>query len=209
MNVRVKICGLTRVSDALAAVEAGADALGFMFYSRSPRHVTGAQAREIARHLPPFVARVGVFVNPDEAEVRELAAAVGLTAIQLHGEESPAVCARLAAAGLPVIKAWRVRDAASLAGLTAYRAVSAWLLDAYVKGQRGGTGERFNWELAEQARAHGVPIILAGGLTPENAAAAARQVRPYGLDVSSGVETTPGQKDPARIRAFLAAVRSA
>jgi phosphoribosylanthranilate isomerase len=207
MRVRVKICGITRLSDARVAVEAGADALGFMFYAPSPRHVTIAQARDLIRQLPPFIERVGVFVNPTEAEVREAVEGAGLSAIQLHGEEPPEFCAQFAP--LPVIKAWRVKDATSLEGLAAYRDVAAWLLDAYVKGQRGGTGERFNWALAERAKAHGVPIILAGGLTPENAAAAVRQVRPYGLDVSSGVEAAPGRKDPARLRAFLAAARAA
>lgn len=207
MRVRVKICGITRAEDALAAAAAGADAIGFMFYPGSPRCIAVAPAAEIARRLPPFVARVGVFVNPTETEVREVIAAVGLSAVQFHGEETPEFCARFAP--VPVIKAFRIRDEASLAALPAFAGVQAWLLDAWVKGQRGGTGERFNWDLAVQAGAHGVPILLAGGLTPENAAQAAREVQPYALDVSSGVEAAPGVKNAPRIRAFVAAVGGA
>lgn len=206
-RVRVKICGITRPADATAAVGAGADALGFMFYEGSPRHITPARAAAIAQALPPFVARVGVFVNPGETLVREAIQVAGLTVLQFHGEESPEFCARFAP--WPVIKAFRIRDAASLDALPAHAGASAWLLDAYVAGRRGGTGTGFCWELAVRAKAHGVPVILAGGLTPENAGRAVLEVAPYGLDVSSGVEAAPGIKDPERMGAFMAAVNRA
>ncbi len=226
MSVRIKICGITSLPDALTAVEAGADALGFMFYERSTRFLRAEQAAEIIRGLPPKVTRVGVFVNAAEEEIRRVAAACGLDALQLHGEESPEFCARFTTSAGPdvlrtrveaagagahdrfgVIKAFRIRDAQSLPGLGVYRRCGAWLLDSYVPGQAGGTGTRFGWELARQAKAAGHPVILAGGLTPDNVAAALRQVRPYGVDVSTGVELAPGRKDPAKLRAFVSAVR--
>lgn len=203
MNVKVKICGITRVADALAASEAGADALGFMFYASSPRCVSHELAAEISRELPPFVARVGVFVNPTEAEVHEAIARCGIDTLQFHGEETPEFCRKF---GLKVIKAFRIRDAASLQATVAYSG-EAWLLDSYVAGQLGGTGARFNWDLAVEAVRSRRPVILAGGLTPENAAEAVRQVRPYGLDVSSGVESAPGLKDAAKVHAFIAAAK--
>lgn len=205
MSVRVKICGLTSVPDALAAVAAGADALGFMFYPPSPRNVTVEQAAAIIRELPPLVAKVGVFVNPTEADVRGAIEGAGIDTLQFHGEESPEFCRRF---GLKSIKAFRVKDEAFLASLDGYGS-EAWLLDAYVAGQLGGTGARFNWDLATQAIARGGRVILAGGLTPENAAEAVRQVRPYGLDVSSGVESAPGRKDAGKIQRFLAAAKGA
>lgn len=205
MSVKVKICGLTRVSDARAAAEAGADLVGLMFYARSPRHVSLAQAAELARALPPPILRVGVFVNPSPEEVRAAIRAGGLTMLQFHGEEAPEFCAQF---GLMTMKAFRVRDAASLSRLGRY-ATDAWLLDAWSPAAPGGTGERFDWELATAARAQGRPIFLAGGLTPDNVAEAVRQVRPYGVDVSSGVESAPGVKDAARMRAFIAAAKAA
>lgn len=203
MIVKVKICGITSAADALAAVDAGADALGFMFYAPSPRNVNFDVAAEIIRQLPPFVAKVGVFVNPAEAEVRRAIAECGLDTLQFHGEETPEFCRQF---GLKTMKAFRVRDAESLRQTDAY-ANEAWLLDSYVAGQLGGTGARFNWDLAtEAARRH--TVLLAGGLTPENAAEAVRKVRPYGLDVSSGVESAPGRKDAAKVGAFIAAAKS-
>lgn len=203
MIVKVKICGITSGSDALAAVDAGADALGFMFYAPSPRNVSFGVAAEIIRQLPPFVAKVGVFVNPTEEEVRRAIGECGLDTLQFHGEETPEFCRSF---GVKTMKAFRVRDAESLRQTDAY-ANEAWLLDSYVAGQLGGTGARFNWDLAtEAARRH--TVLLAGGLTPENAAEAVRKVRPYGLDVSSGVESAPGKKDAAKVRAFIAAAKS-
>jgi phosphoribosylanthranilate isomerase len=207
MSVRVKICGITNVRDALTAIEAGADAVGFMFSPSSPRHLTVEQAAAVARALPPFVTKVGVFVDPAEAEVRRAIELAGIDTLQFHGNESPAFCRRFSRR---VIKAFRVADETSLVVTKDYRD-EAWLLDAFVPGQLGGTGTRFNWAWAAQAVQQNkeATIILAGGLTPENAADAVRQVRPYALDVSSGVESAPGQKDPEKLRRFISAAKSA
>src|SRR5262245_36137694 len=204
MIVKVKICGITSAEDALAAAEAGADALGFMFCAVSPRCLTFERAAKIIRELPPFVARVGVFVNPTEEEVRRAIAESGIDTLQFHGEESPEFCRRF---GLKTIKAFRIRDRESLTAAGAYPD-QAWLLDSFVAGKPGGTGERFNWEIAKEATRRSRRVILAGGLTPENAAEAARQVGPYALDVSSGVESAPGRKDVAKVRAFIAAAKA-
>lgn len=204
MHTKVKICGITRLPDALAAVEAGADALGFMFYEGSKRNLSPAAAAAIIRALPPFVAKVGVFVNASAETVRAVVTECGLDTLQFHGEETPEFCRQFAP--LKVIKAFRIQDAASLKPLPDF-AVDAWLLDSYVAGQRGGTGERFNWELAAQAKELGRPVILAGGLTPENVADAVQQVWPFGVDVSSGVETAPGQKDAGLVQRFVGLVR--
>jgi len=176
------------VDDALAAVTAGADALGFMFYERSPRRVSFAQAAEMIRALPPFVSKVGVFVDASEAWIRQAILECGLDTLQLHGSETPAFCRSFAQ---KTIKAFRVRDAGIVTEVTRYD-TSAWLLDSYVPGAEGGTGQTFAWDLAVKASQQGRPIILAGGLTPDNVAAAVRQVRPFGVDVSSGVESAPG-----------------
>ena len=200
MSVRVKICGITSAEDARAAVEAGADALGFMFYEPSPRCVTPELAAAIIGELPTHVAKVGVFVDADEATVRATADAAGLDTLQFHGNESPDFCARFE---LRTIKAFRVKDSESLGQLPDYE-TDAWLLDSHVKGVPGGTGARFNWDLAVEAKRLGRPILLAGGLTPENAADAVGQVAPFGLDVSSGVEASPGRKDAAKVAALIA-----
>lgn len=204
MRTKVKICGITRLSDALAAVEAGADALGFMFFAGSKRNIAPAAAAQIIRALPPFVAKVGVFVNASADTVRATVAECGLDTLQFHGEETPEFCRQFAP--LKVVKAFRIQNADSLKPLPEY-AVDAWLLDSYVAGQRGGTGEKFNWDLAAQAKELGRPVILAGGLTPENVADAVQQVWPYGVDVSSGVESAPGQKDAGMVRRFVEIVR--
>ena len=200
MSVRVKICGITSAEDARAAVEAGADALGFMFYEPSPRCITPELAAAIIGELPTHVAKVGVFVDADEAMVRATAATAGLDTLQFHGNESPDFCARFE---LRTIKAFRVKDSESLGQLPDYE-TDAWLLDSHVKGVPGGTGARFNWDLAVEAKRLGRPILLAGGLTPENAADAVGQVAPFGLDVSSGVEASPGRKDAAKVAALIA-----
>jgi phosphoribosylanthranilate isomerase len=204
MALRIKICGITHADDARAAVEAGADALGFLFYEPSPRHITPAAAAEIIRGLPPFVAKVGVFVDATEAFIQQVVAVCGLDTLQLHGSETPEFCRRFG--GLKVVKAFRVVDLDSLHALPAYL-TNAWLLDSYVPGKPGGTGAKFNWNLAVEAKKLGRPIILAGGLTPLNIAEAVRQVRPFGVDVSSGVESAPGRKDPPKVRDFIAAAR--
>ena len=205
METKVKICGVTGVADALTAAEAGADMIGLMFYDDSPRHITLALAAEIARALPPFVLRVGVFVNPDEAQVMEAIAACGLNLLQFHGDEDSAFCTHF---GVMSLKAIRVQSAESLQTMANFH-TDAFLLDAHSKAGLGGTGEKFNWELAVEAQKFGKPIFLAGGLTPENVADAVRQVRPFAVDVSSGVESAPGKKDAAKVRAFIAAVRAA
>jgi len=205
MSTKVKICGITSVADGLAAAAAGADMIGLMFYDGSPRRVTLARAAEIVRALPPFVLRVGVFVNPDEAQVTEAIAACGLNLLQFHGDEDSDFCTQF---GVMSVKALRVQSAESLQTLANFH-TDAFLLDAHSKAGLGGTGEKFNWELAVEAQKFGKPIFLAGGLTPENVAAAVRQVRPFAVDVSSGVESAPGKKDAARVRAFIQAVRQA
>lgn len=201
--IRVKICGITDVEDALQACACGADALGLVFYPQSPRCVTPEQARAIIRALPPLVTTVGLFVNEEPQRIRQLADDCGLDVIQLHGDEGPDACDF---APRRSIKALRVKDAASLVGHEEFR-TSALLLDAWVAGAYGGTGESFNWELAAGIACQR-PVILAGGLTPENVAAAVNAVRPYGVDVSSGVESAPGRKDPARVAAFIRNAKS-
>ena len=205
MKTQVKICGITSLADARVAAEAGADMIGLMFYDGSPRHIPLATAVDISRALSPFVLRVGVFVNPEEAQVMEAIAACGLNLLQFHGDETSDFCTQF---GLMSVKALRVRDAESLQTLVKFN-TDAFLLDAYSKSGLGGTGEKFNWELAVAAQKFGKPIFLAGGLTPENVGTAVRQVRPFAVDVSSGVESVPGKKDEAKVRAFIAAAKAA
>jgi phosphoribosylanthranilate isomerase len=207
MRVRVKICGITSLSDARAAVKAGADALGFVFSEASPRFIRPEAAAAITHHLPGRILRVGVFVDAPQEAILRAVATCRLDAVQLHGDESPEFCDALVP--VQVWKAFRVRDRDALVRLPAYRdATAAWLLDSYTRGQAGGTGTAFAWEIAVEARMLGHPIVLAGGLTPENVADAVRLVQPAGVDVSSGVEASPGKKDPAKVRAFIDAVRS-
>ena len=202
--VRIKICGITRIEDALAAVEAGADALGFMFYEPSKRHVSFAKAAEIIRELPPFVAKVGVFVNPSDSFVSEAIETTGIDTLQFHGDEPPEFCTGFR---LPFLKAFRVRDRESLKPVADYPSCAV-LLDSYVAGELGGTGAKFNWDLAAELVSTGRRVALAGGLNPGNAAGAVRSVRPYALDVSSGVESAPGIKDADKMARFIRAARS-
>lgn len=199
---RVKICGITTVEDAVDAVGAGADALGFVFVPGTPRAVPPEAVARIVATLPPFIATVGVFVNRPLQEILEIAAACRLQAIQLHGEE-PAEVAR--SIPMKVIKAVRVKDAESLRLLETYPA-HAFLLDTFVEGKLGGTGKVLPWEVAAHARGP-ARIILSGGLRPDNVDQAIRLVRPYAVDVSSGVEMHPGRKDRQKVREFIAAVR--
>jgi phosphoribosylanthranilate isomerase len=203
MSVKVKICGITSVADGQMAAAAGADMIGLMFYDQSPRHITLPQAAEIARELPPFVLRVGVFVNPDEDLVMRAITQCGLNLLQFHGDEPSEFCTRF---GVFSLKALRVRDEESLQTLENFQ-TDAFLLDACSKTGLGGTGETFNWDLAIAARKFAKPIFLAGGLTPENVEEAVRKVRPFAVDVSSGVESAPGKKDPAKVVAFISAAR--
>ncbi|HEY3930975.1 MAG TPA: phosphoribosylanthranilate isomerase [Verrucomicrobiae bacterium] len=203
MKTQVKICGITNLADAQAAVEAGADALGFNFYEKSPRYVSLKTAAEISKQLPPFVMRVGVFVNAPEEFILCAISEAGLTMLQFHGDEPPEFCTQF---GLMSMKAFRIRDAESLKKIPDYL-TDAYLLDAFSSEVRGGTGEVFNWNLAVEVQKFGKPIFLAGGLTPENVAEAVKKVRPFGVDVSSGVESAPGKKDHAKLKAFIEAVR--
>jgi phosphoribosylanthranilate isomerase len=206
MTTRIKICGITNRDDALLAVELGADALGFIFYNKSPRRVTLEQAAAICRALPPFVATVGVFVNAMQQEIEPTLAPRGarLTALQFHGDEPPEFCRRFT---VRTIKAIRVRDEDSLRAAAEYD-VDALLLDTYTDIERGGTGRTFDWSLAVSAKKIGRPIILSGGLTTENVQEAIRKVRPYAVDVSSGVEREPGRKDPEKLRRFIELCKS-
>ncbi|HTP50789.1 MAG TPA: phosphoribosylanthranilate isomerase [Anaeromyxobacteraceae bacterium] len=201
--MRIKICGITSVEDALAAVRLGADALGFNFWSDSKRYISPSAAEAIVARLPPFVTTVGVFVNQPEGEIRAIASESGVQVFQLHGDEPPDFCARLP---LPVIKAIPVDQVKALSRLLSYE-VSAFLLDTPSRGF-GGSGVPFDWSLAEGV-SEVAPVILAGGLTPENVAEAIRAVRPYAVDVASGVESHPGAKDPAKMARFIAAAKGA
>ncbi|MFN3593156.1 MAG: phosphoribosylanthranilate isomerase [Thiobacillaceae bacterium] len=208
MNVvgaRVKICGITRVEDGLAAAHAGADAIGLVFAPASPRRVTLAQAMGIARALPPFVSTVALFVNAETAEVEAVLEGLRPDLLQFHGDETPEYCTSF---GVPYIKAVRVRPGLDLLQFeAAYGTARGLLLDAYHPQRHGGTGERFDWNLIPEGFSK--PVILAGGLTPDNVAQAVRQVRPWAVDVSSGVEASPGIKDAAAIGRFIQEVRDA
>ncbi len=201
--VKVKICGITILEDALMAVEAGADALGFVFFQGSSRFISPAQAATIISRLPPFVQTVGLFVNEELTVVNAIADRCGLDIVQLHGEESPDYCRAITRR---VIKAFRVKDAHSLDNMAEYH-VAACLLDAWSPAAHGGTGTTFNWEIAAHAAASR-SIILAGGLTPENVVEAITAVKPYAVDVSSGVESAPGKKDAGLVSRFIRATRS-
>ncbi|QZI68754.1 phosphoribosylanthranilate isomerase [Pseudomonas protegens] len=201
--VRSKICGITRIEDALAAVAAGADAIGLVFYAKSPRAVSVQQARAIIAALPPFVTTVGLFVNASRCELGEILDAVPLDLLQFHGDESAADCEGY---HRPYIKALRVKAGDDVAAAClAYPRASGILLDTYVEGVPGGTGEAFDWSLVPQGLSKA--IILAGGLSAQNVAEAIARVRPYAVDVSGGVEQSKGIKDPAKIQAFMQAVR--
>jgi phosphoribosylanthranilate isomerase len=203
---RIKICGITNLEDARLAAELGAQALGFIFYPKSPRSIKPEAARQIIAQLPPLVLSVGVFVNEAAALVLEVAEMVRLDWVQLHGEEPPEYCRFLYR---NVMKAIRVQDQSSLEQMQRYQgSVRAFLLDTHTSGQKGGTGESFDWSLAKQAQEYG-PVVLAGGLRPENVATAIQEASPWAVDVASGVEAAPGKKDPARLRAFFQAVAAA
>jgi phosphoribosylanthranilate isomerase len=202
-RTRIKICGLTREEDIDAVVAAGADAVGFVFAPGSPRRLTVERAAVLRRRIPPFVTVVGLFVNESAQNILECVDAVRLDAVQLHGEETVEV-AGACHLWTRVIKAFRVSGPETLAMLSPFTLVTdAFLLDAWVPGQHGGTGARFDWEIAVRAREFGHPLILAGGLRPENVGEAVTRVRPFALDVSSGVESAPGIKDSAKIRRLI------
>jgi phosphoribosylanthranilate isomerase len=199
----VKICGITRPADAAAAAQAGADAIGLVFYPPSPRFLSVERAREIRDALPAFVQAVALFVNPDAAQVAQVIGRVHPALLQFHGDEAPGFCEQF---GLPYVKACRVRPGVSaLEYLRPFSRAAGWLFDSHVP-EYGGVGESFDWSLVPAADK---PVILSGGLSRDNVAAAIRRVRPWGVDVSSGVESAKGIKDAARIAAFMAEVRNA
>jgi phosphoribosylanthranilate isomerase len=206
-KVKVKICGITNWVDARRAVAEGAELLGFNFYAGSPRYVEPATARKIVRRLPKKISAVGVFVNESERKMLEIARTVGLDTLQLHGDETPSMVARLKRS-FPVIKAIRIEESASAAQIVKFKAATAVLLDGFDAKRRGGTGKTFDWEIARRAKRYG-RVFLAGGLTPENVGQAIRAARPYAVDVCSGVETRPGKKDPVRIKNLMRAAKDA
>jgi len=208
VRTRIKICGITRPGDARAAAEAGADAIGLVFYPPSPRYLSAERALEIRDALPPFVQSVALFVNPDAAQVAQVIGRVRPAMLQFHGEETPQFCAQF---GMPYVKACRVRSGVTrgvdlLEYLRRFSAAAAWLLDSHVE-EYGGVGERFDWSVVPRQLER--PLILSGGLAPDNVAEAIRRLRPWGVDVSSGVESAKGIKDAAKIAAFIAEVGNA
>lgn len=200
---RIKICGITNVEDALSAVDYGADALGFVFYHKSPRYITPEKVREIIAQLPPFVSTVGVFANEAHEKMKEILEFSGIDILQLHGDEPSDTCY----IWHRVIKALRVRDFADLKPLEICR-VSAFLLDTYSAASYGGTGQIFDWDIAVEAKRFG-RIILSGGLNPDNIEKAIRLVRPYAVDVSSGIEEEKGKKDLKKMRTFIEKAKNA
>ena len=197
-QVKVKVCGMTNLKDTLLAVEEGSDAVGFIFYKKSPRSVTMKLVREIVLELPPFVDTVGVFVDETADQINKIADYCNLDMVQLHGGESPTFCKRMRRR---VIKAFRVIDMQSVKNISNFQ-VSGFILDTFSESLHGGTGKVFDWNLALPAKKFG-PVIMAGGLTPNNVRQAIQRVRPYGVDVCSGVESEPGIKDHKKIRFFL------
>jgi phosphoribosylanthranilate isomerase len=205
MQVKVKICGITNIDDAMAAVEFGADALGFVFFEGSPRRISHNDATAIIKKLPSFITPVGVFVDETSEKIEKITAWTGIDVIQLHGNEPPDMCYFLRR----MIKAIRVKSLESLDPLVHYKdRVSAFLLDTFSPDVFGGSGQIFNWDIAAYAKQFG-RIILAGGLTPDNVAEATEHVRPYGVDVSSGVESGKGKKDHAKMKLFIEKAKSA
>jgi phosphoribosylanthranilate isomerase len=208
MRTRIKVCGITRPGDARAAAEAGADAIGLVFYPPSPRYLSNERAVEIRDALPPFVQAVALFVNPDAAQVAQVIGRVKPALLQFHGEETPQFCGQF---GVPYVKACRVKRGTNagddlLEYLRPFSSAAAWLLDSHVE-EYGGVGERFDWAIVPRRLER--PLILSGGLAPGNVAEAIRRLHPWGVDVSSGVESAKGIKDPAKIADFIAEVRNA
>lgn len=205
MATAVKICGITTPGDARQAAHAGAHAVGLVFHPASARHVSPAQARAVVDALPPFVMAVGLFVNAEPAEVAAVVSATGVQLLQFHGDENPAYCA---AFGMPYIKAIRVRQGVDLLQCSRrFQGARGLLLDAFHEQHHGGTGQQFDWSLIPSGLA--LPIVLAGGLTPDTVEQAVRRVRPWAVDVSSGVESSKGVKDPAKVAAFIRGARNA
>jgi len=207
--VRIKICGITNEKDALWVINLGVDYIGFNFYKDSPRKISPKLAAQIIGKLPSFTQPVGVFVNEEMKAVKMIAEKCRLNLVQLHGEETPEYCRELQTQSprLKIVKAFRIRDKENLDGIGNY-SVDYYLLDSYVPGIEGGTGEIFNWDLAVEAKQFGKPVFLAGGLTPDNVTQAIEKVDPYGVDVASGVERTPRRKDYNLMREFISRIRA-
>ena len=201
---KIKICGITNLEDAWLAAELGADALGFIF-AETPRRITPAKAKTIIHSLPPLVKTVGVFVNEDPSRIKKIKSECGLDLIQLHGDESPEMCRDL----MPYsIKAFRIQNETSIKNIKRYQGfVRAILLDTYQKGKAGGTGRTFDWSLGLKAKEAGIPIILSGGLGPENIQEAIRSVDPYAVDINSGIEKRPGKKDPVLMKQLMEKIK--
>jgi len=204
--IRVKICGITRIEDAFEAVRAGADALGFVFYKKSPRYISPSKARRIVDALPPFISITGVFVDERQGAISDIAGFCGLDTVQLHGDEDQHECNRLKRLGLKIIKGFRVGENFNFEAVHAYD-VDAHLFDAFDKDNYGGSGKVFRWELLKGRKSR-IPLILSGGLTPDNVREAVQVVNPYAVDVSSGVEKAPGIKSPELIQRFIANLQS-
>ena len=202
--VRVKICGITNLEDALCVADLGAWALGFIFYRKSPRNISPFKAKKIIQELPPFVTPVGVFVNQKEGAVKDIAEFCGIRTLQFHGDETPPYCQRFHR-DYKVIKAFRVKERFDISGLGAYR-VSAYLFDTYQEDLFGGSGKTFNWDVIRDKKFN-TPVILSGGLNTDNVAQAIEAVKPFAVDVSSGVETTPGKKSEKLVTEFLAKIK--
>ncbi len=205
MAIKIKICGITNPDDAILSAKLGADALGFIFYKKSPRYISPVDAKAIIKRLPPFVSSVGIFVNESRDSVIEIATECSLTAVQLSGDETRDFFMSLP---FQVIKAVRVKDASSLGVIRSYDPGATILLDSFVPGTYGGTGTSFDWQLVG-GYLNDYHIIMAGGLRPENVSDMLRELRPYGIDVSSGVEQSPGKKDPEKLRSFVRNVKKA
>jgi phosphoribosylanthranilate isomerase len=205
-RTRIKVCGMRELAEVAGVVAAGVDAIGLIFVEQSPRYIDPERARDIVKSLPPFVDAVGVFVDQEAAAVNEIVRYCGLTKVQLHGAESPAYCAEIACR---VMKVFRVRESLTAEDLAPYAdEVSAFLFDTFQEKVAGGTGQTFAWSLLEKL-ASPRPVVLAGGLTPENVGEAVRQARPFAVDLNSGVEFAPGRKDLAKVRAAIAQVAAA
>ncbi len=200
----VKICGITRLKDAIAAADLGARALGFNFYKNSKRYICPENAAEIIANLPGHILKVGLFVNSSETEVEEINSKLDLDLLQFHGDEAPEFCKKW---GDKVIRAFRIENEQQLDEIKKYDFARMIIIDAAVKGQFGGTGELSNWDIATKAKEYGIPLILAGGLTPANVSEAVKKVKPFGVDVAGGVESSPGIKSKEKIRAFMHSVR--
>ncbi|HON09608.1 MAG TPA: phosphoribosylanthranilate isomerase [Chitinispirillaceae bacterium] len=204
MSLRVKICGITRYDDARIASNLGVDALGFIFYSKSPRNISPSAAREIINQLPPFISKVGVFVNQNIKDVISIAQVSGIDTVQLHGSETPDMCSRIP---YPVIKSFSVKPDSDLTLLESYHTAGI-LLDTWHEQMYGGTGDTFDWEIARKACEKFDNIILAGGLNPSNLEEALRSVQPYGVDLNSGLELKPGIKNPIKMREAIRIIKN-